>query len=433
MISTQTPADRTLIVGLYPTDTDDADRCLDELASLVHAAGGTVVDRVMQRRGLGHDGPRDRPLDPATHIGRGKVEEVAKIVQEQEVQVVVFDNELTPAQIRELTRRIGCRVIDRSELILDIFASRARTRGAKLQVELAQLQYTAPRLRGMWTHLERQAGKGAGGTGGIGTRGPGEQQIEIDRRIVQRRIVLLRTELEALAARRERQVTDRSSRAWSAGLVGYTNAGKSTLLNALTGAHAFVADQLFATLDTVSRRWEVQPGVAIPLSDTVGFVRDLPHHLVAGFRSTLAEALHADLLLHVVDASHPDAVSQAKVVMGVLDELGVPSDHVLGVLNKADAVTDEMVVAELRAMLPGALSVSAVTGEGLAQLAERVAERRSAAWVRLRLFVPHDQARVAALVHEHGEVHEGAWDDTGWHAEVSVPRSLLPEVAEFTE
>lgn len=418
--------DRAILVGLYATDSRlSPELRMGELGSLVTAANGSVVGRVAQRRGLSRGEDIDRPVDAATYIGKGKVEDVKFEITTHDANLVVFDNELSPAQIRELEKRLQCRVIDRSELILDIFAARARTREAMLQVELAQLQYTAPRLRGMWSHLERQAGGGGGKSGGIGTRGPGEQQIEIDRRIVQKRIALLKHELEQVMQRRERQVAARNDRVWTVGLVGYTNAGKSTLLNTLTGAGAFAADLLFATLDTVSRRWAVRPGVDIPVSDTVGFVRDLPHHLVASFRSTLAEALHADLLLHVVDASHPEAESQVQAVNCVLAELGVDNDKVLGVLNKVDRVPDSGTLAVLRSEFAESVQVSALAGTGLDTLADRVIARRSGDWTELCLHVPHEQARLAALVHEHGEVLRGVWLEDGWHARVSVPRAVV--------
>ena len=423
---TTSSADRAILVGLYPMNAPlSPDRSLAELGSLVRAARGAPVGQVIQRRGVVPEGATQRPLDPATYIGKGKVEDVAFEVAAHDANLVVFDNELSPAQIRELEKRLKCRVIDRSELILDIFAARARTREAMLQVELAQLQYTAPRLRGMWSHLERQAGGGGGKSGGIGTRGPGEQQIEIDRRIVQKRIAQLKAELAQVLARRERQVAARTGRVWTVGLVGYTNAGKSTLLNTLTDAQAFAADQLFATLDTVSRRWAVRPGVDIPLSDTVGFVRNLPHHLVASFRSTLAEALHADLLLHVVDASHPEAESQVAAVHEVLRGLDVDLDQVVGVLNKVDQVTDAAALATLRGEFTESVIISAVTGQGLDDLADAVIRRRSEDWTELQLLVPQVEARLAALVHEHGEVISAVWADDGWHARVSVPQAVV--------
>lgn len=422
-VSTHAPPDRAILIGVYATTTD-ADRRLDELDSLVRAARAEPVHRIVQRRP--HNVAEDRPLNPATYVGSGKVEEIAEAVAEHHGKVVVFDHELSPAQVRELETRFACRVVDRSEVILDIFATRARSRQAKLQVELAQLQYTAPRLRGMWSHLARQAGQSGGG--GIATRGPGEKQLEIDRRIVQKRILHLKRQIAEIDARKERQVSARAAQSWGVGLVGYTNAGKSTLLNALTKADAFAENMLFATLDTVSRRWEVQPGVAIPLSDTVGFVRDLPHHLVTGFRSTLAEALHASLLLHVVDASHPDAIEQVQVVQEVLADLEVPEHRVLGVLNKVDELEDPDVLRELRWLLPDAIAISAITGEGLAELARTVAERRAGEWQSVWVDIPHAEGRLVALVNERGEILSEAWDGDGWHAEIRVPRSVLPEL-----
>ena len=425
--------DRAILAGLYPQDGHlSPDTRLDELASLVAAAGGTAVGRVIQKRGLARrEGGNQPPVDPATYLGRGKIDEIQFEAMQQHANLVVFDNELSPAQIREIEKRLGCRVIDRSELILDIFAARARTREAMLQVELAQLQYTAPRLRGMWSHLERQAGGGGGRSGGIGTRGPGEQQIEIDRRIVQKRISKLKTELNQVLKRRERQVTARNNRVWTIGLVGYTNAGKSTLLNRLTDAGTYAADQLFATLDTVSRRWSVRPGVDIPVSDTVGFVRDLPHHLVASFRSTLAEALHADLLIHVVDASHPDTLDQVEAVHQVLSELGVDLDRVMGALNKCDRDVEPTTLVELRSLFSDAVSISAHAGTGLDALAQLVVQRRNADWVELEVVIPHADSRFAALVHEHGEVLREDWEDDGWHARVSIPKPILWQLEPF--
>lgn len=428
---TRVTPDRVVLVGLYTTDGDRSpDQSLDELHSLVEAAQGIPVDRVVQRRGLERHG--DRPVDARTYIGKGKVEDVKMALLSGDANLVVFDNELSPAQIRELEKQLECRVIDRSELILDIFAARARTREAMLQVELAQLEYTAPRLRGMWSHLERQQGGGGAASGGIGTRGPGEQQIEIDRRIVQKRLALLRSELDQIQKRKDRQVQARNARVWTVGLVGYTNAGKSTLLNALTDAGTYAADQLFATLDTVSRRWAVRPGVDVPLSDTVGFVRDLPHHLVASFRSTLAEALHADLLLHVVDVSSPEALEQVRAVNTVLSELGVEDDRVLGVLNKIDAVEDQTTIAPIRAAFGEVVLISAQTGEGLDRLADRVVARRSRDWVELELRIPHAESRLAALAHEHGQVLREVWEEDGWHARVSVPHAIQWQLTPFS-
>jgi GTP-binding protein HflX len=430
-----TDGDRAVLAGLYATDAEiPPDLSLDELESLVVAANGSTVGRVIQRRGRTSRGPRGGRLtaDPATLIGRGKVETVHALVEEECANLVVFDNELSPAQIRELEKRIGCRVIDRSELILDIFATRARTREAMLQVDLAQLEYTAPRLRGMWSHLERQAGGGGAKSGGIGTRGPGEQQIEIDRRIVQKRIIRLKAELEKMINRRERQVTARAGRVWTVGLVGYTNAGKSTLMNTLTGAGVLVKDQLFATLDTTSRRWAVRPGVDIPLSDTVGFVRNLPHHLVASFRSTLAEALHADLLLHVADASHPDAVGQIEAVHKVLSGLGVDQDRIVGLLNKADAVADRADLQAQRSLFEQSVVISAKTREGLDTLTELVVARRAEAWTGLDLLIPHAHSRLIALVHQHGEVLSEEYEDDGWRATVSIPKALVWQLEEWS-
>jgi len=422
-------AETVFLVGVYGgTDALEPDRRLDELAGLVEAAGGVVVGRLYQRRRAA-EGDSDRPLHPATYIGRGKVEQVRDLVKDLEAKLVVFDNELSPAQIRELEKQLETRVIDRSELILDIFASRARSREAKLQVELAQLEYTAPRLRGMWTHLERQAGAGsaggAGGVGGVGTRGPGEKQIEIDRRIVGTRIARLKKELEEIQARRNREVDSRSDGAFCVGLVGYTNAGKSTLMNAVTGAGTYAADQLFATLDTKTRRWELEPGLTATLSDTVGFVRNLPHHLVASFRSTLSEALNADLLLHVVDSSHPDAALQMETVNEVVAELGPDMKNALVVFNKADAVSDPEALEMLQLDVPQGIVVSARTGQGLDALRAELATRCRQDWVAARLQIPAANGKALAYVRAHAQIGTERYQDDAWLADVRMARSRV--------
>ena len=409
-------SDRALVVGVYDgADPDEPDRSLDELGSLVDAAGGVVVGRTYQR---------STRIIPATFIGKGKASHVASLAEDLEATVAVFDNELSPAQIRELEKIIGRKVIDRSELILDIFASRARTREAMLQVELAQLEYTAPRLRGMWTHLERQAGTG-GSTVGLGMKGPGEKQIEIDRRIVQRRIGRLKTELSQIHRRKQRTVADRVSRVYTVGLVGYTNAGKSTLMNALTAADTYSADKLFATLDTKTRRWQLAPGADVALSDTVGFVQRLPHHLVASFRTTLEESVNADLLLHVIDASHPQVLEQVAAVDRVLADLGCEMGRVIPVLNKIDRLEDDTVLPMLRSRLDSAVPISALTKAGLDQLAAIVTARRRQAWVTVDLEASAGDGKVQAFARSRGLVRDERYDHDRWQAVIELPRADL--------
>ena len=411
-----------ILVGLYVPDTvPSPEQRLEELGSLVLAAGAEVVDQLWQpaaRAGV--------PRDPATWIGKGKVEEVAERVQELGAKMAVFDSELSPAQIRNLEKGLGCRVLDRSELILDIFAGRARTRAAVLQVELAQLEYTAPRLRGMWTHLERQAGSSGGF---VGSRGPGEKQIEIDRRIVGKRVARLKEEIAGIEARAARTVQSRSD--FTVGLVGYTNAGKTTLMDALTGDGGGGEDALFATLDTRSRKWHVD-GMDVVLSDTVGFVRDLPHHLVASFRATLEEAVHADLRLHVIDASHPLAVDQARAVRKVLAELDCDPEQTLPVINKAD-VADPDAVGTLLREADGGIVVSAVSGQGIEELEAEVVRRARADWVRLSVDAGAGDGKLRAFLHEHGRVREESFDDADWHAEVELPRRWMGEYRKLVE
>lgn len=409
-------SERAFLVGAYSReDEDDPDLALDELASLVEAAGGLAVGRAFQRRSAG------QRVQAATYIGRGKAEHVAQLAEAHEANVIVFDAELSPAQIRELEKIFERRTIDRSELILDIFASRARTKEARSQVELAQLQYTAPRLRGMWTHLERQAGQGAGMLGG---RGPGEKQIEIDRRLVTKRITLLRNELKSLHARKQREVEGRINRGYCVGLVGYTNAGKSTLMNKLTDADTYVADQLFATLDTRTRRWQLGTGAPVLLSDTVGFVSRLPHQLVASFRATLEEALHADLLLHVIDASHPQALEQIATVERVLKELDCEMGRIVPVLNKVD-VADPDALITLRGRLGNTVAVSARTGEGIEDLETIVSQRRSADWSVATIRASAGNGRVQAFAHTHAVLRSDKFEDDIWVAEIELPRAKL--------
>lgn len=392
-------SERAILVGIeLPESPFDSRQSLRELLALAESAGAHVVSSVLQRR--------DR-IDPKYFIGRGKIEELADKVRAEQAHVVIFDDDLSPAQIREIEAACACKVIDRSELILDIFANRARTHEARLQVELAQLEYTSPRLRGMWKHLERIAGAGggtgAGVVGGVGTRGPGERQIEIDRRIVKRRITQLKRQIAAIDRRKVRQVRARGEQ-FNVSLVGYTNAGKSTLMNSLTGAGVRVEDRLFATLDTKTRKWSLGGGNGALLSDTVGFVQRLPHHLVASFRATLEEAIHADLLLHVVDASSPSARDQYEAVRRVLEELGCEGHRTLVLLNKIDLVGDPADLQVLQHQLPGALPISARTGAGLAELVERVVDIIVGPTQRTTLRLHTGNGRAIAFLEHRAEV-----------------------------
>jgi GTP-binding protein HflX len=388
-----------------------AEEHLDELEKLIEAAGGVAVGTVLAKRSA---------PDAATWIGSGKAEEIKRLAETKRAAVVVFDDDLSPAQTRNLERIIGTKVIDRSALILDIFAGRARSREAKTQVELAQLEYMLPRLTRQWLHLERQAG-------GIGTRGVGETQLEIDRRIVRNRIGQLKNELQRIERTRAIQRKSRSA-AFTVALVGYTNAGKSTLFNQLTGGSAWAVDKLFATLDAKSQRTSFPMPRQTVIIDTVGFVRKLPHHLVASFRSTMEEAVAADLVLHVIDGSHPQHEEQRVVGEEVLRGLGIPADRVIDVYNKID------VEPPLRRLEPAKsrLHVSALTGRGIEQLVEMIRERELAGGEVLQFEIPHEQSRLLARLHQIAEIHDERSSDRMTRITAWIPQNALHEFERFS-
>ena len=416
--------ERALLVKVILPGVDfDVRNPLGELASLAEAAGAEVADGMTQKR--------MRP-SARTYAGRGKTQEIRERADAGDATVVIFDNELAPSQIRALEKVIERKILDRSELILDIFAARAQTLEARLQVELAQLQYTAPRLRGMWTHLERIAGAGGGtgvGTvGGIGTRGPGERQIEIDRRIVGRRIAYLKRELAGIDRRKIREVRARRDE-FTVSLVGYANAGKSTLINALTDAGQHVEDILFATLDTKTTRWALGEGQSVLLSDTVGFVRDLPHRLVASFRATLEAAIHADLLLHVVDVSVQDAPRQVTAVGQVLEELGCAGTPTMNLLNKCDIASDTSIMQVLENRLSATLRISAATGRGLEELVERVRERLNIKTIDAIIRVPVHEGKLIAQIDQKASVLERRYGSTYVEMDVRIDPTHLDQLA----
>ncbi len=417
-------AERALLVAvLLPRASADPMDPVGELRSLVRTAGGVVVDEMVVKRKAAH---------PGLYVGTGKAQEIADRIELNDIDTVIFDNDLTPGQIRDLEEIAGRKIIDRSELILDIFASHARTAEARLQVELAQLEYTYPRLPHMWTHLERLAGGAATATvsvGGIGTRGPGETQIEIDRRLVQRRVSHLKRRIAAIDRRKVRQVRTRGD-AFCVCLVGYTNAGKSTLMNRLTGAGAYVADKLFATLDTKTRRWDLG-GETVLLSDTVGFVRDLPHHLIASFRATLEEAIHADLLIHVADASHDRVRQQIEAVEQVLHELGCDESQRLLALNKIDRIVDPSVFTVLANKYPRAALISAATGEGVADLLAKVARRSGGEPVRVTLHADCRNGRLMQFIARHARVESQDYRDATATIRATMPAASLAELRSF--
>lgn len=403
---------KAVLVGVVgPDDPVEKNHALDELKGLVQTAGVNVVGELVQNRPTPH---------PAHYLGTGKLEELKDLIRETGAELVIFDNQLSPAQGRNLEEETGAVIVDRSELILDIFASNARTHEAQLQVELAQLLYFRPRLKRLWTHLERiEGGVGAG-------RGPGEKQLETDRRLIDKRISELKKRLKEVSERRERDVQRRTrTEQYTVGLVGYTNAGKSTLMNALTGADVYVANKLFATLDTRTRKWDIPRFGEVLLSDTVGFVRNLPHHLVASFRSTLEEARRADLLLHVVDASNPEAEHQIKTVYDVLGEIGVDTGNVLLVLNKVDRALEEnrAVYDVLRHDYPGAVAVSAKTGEGVEALAAAVTERLGG-YVRAEIETSAGNGRLLSFLAKHADVTDRDYTDSRVRLSCRLPKAF---------
>jgi GTP-binding protein HflX len=390
--------ERIIVVGVTmpPDRVEDTEAHLDELALLIDTAGADVVGRVLQSR--------NNP-DPATFVGKGKAAELAELSLEVDADTVVFDDELSPAQSRNLEKLLGRTAIDRTAVILDIFAQNARSREGKAQVELAQLRYRLPRLRGRGSQLSRQAGAmGAGGARApIGSRGPGETKLEVDRRRLLRRVTTLEADLERMSnTRRTQRKARRRGRNRALSIVGYTNAGKSTLLNRLTDAGVLVEDRLFATLDPRARRLDLPGGEAVVVSDTVGFVRKLPHQLVQAFRSTLEVVAESDLLLHVVDAAAPDPEAQMKAVRTVLDEIGAGAVPELVAFNKADVAADE--AQRLVVEYPGSLTISALSGEGIDGLLHAVSDRLRALEEVVELVVPYERGDVVAAVHREGEV-----------------------------
>ncbi|MFG0256346.1 MAG: GTPase HflX [Phycisphaerales bacterium JB043] len=411
-----------------PASRFDPEDPLGELRALAESAGATPVGELIQSR--------QRP-EAGTYMGRGKIDELAMLCDATDASVVIFDHELSPAQIGNLERILERKVIDRSELILDIFASRATTREAQLQVELAQLEYTYPRLRAMWSHLERIVGPG--GIGGVGTRGPGEQQIELDRRLVQQRRTRLQRELGQIQVRKQRQVASRKLDHFTVSLVGYTNAGKSTLFNTLTAGGAYADDRLFATLVTRTRQWDLGEGETAMLSDTVGFVRDLPHNLVASFKATLEEATHADLLLIVLDVSDASAQLQHETVTRTLDELdartrrdavdaGLPQPEPaprLLVLNKADLLTTNAEPLIWNAQHPEAilLSASDPSHPGHQALCQRVRGSAIGSVRRFTLRVDLADARSIALLERRATIIDRRYPESS--SDEDVPHAVF--------
>jgi GTP-binding protein HflX len=384
---------------------------LEELTGLATTAGAVVVGGMTQRRLKPH---------PGTFLGKGKLIELQQQAEAADADVIIFDNDLSPAQLRNLEKATSTKVLDRSELILDIFATRARSVEARLQVELAQLEYALPRLRQMWSHLGRAAG-------GIGTRGPGETQLEEDRRLVDLRIRDLKAKLIEVHARKEREVRSRREE-HTVSLVGYTNAGKSTLMNRLTGAGVYVEDKLFSTLDTRTRQWRLKDWGRVLLSDTVGFIRDLPHHLIASFKATLEEARQARLLLHVVDAGNETAEDQIKAVNEVLKELGCGDKPSLLVLNKVDRLADRSWLHVLQRHHPKAIAVSAASGEGIDALHEAVIEALSADFADAEIRTSAGNGRVLAYLAAHAEIYREDYDGDQVAIRCYLPRQLLHHI-----
>ena len=409
---------KALLVGAWwkPQTLEEGRSLLDELGELVDTLGLTVADRVLTRI--------DRP-QASFLIGSGKAEELVMHAKATGSDVIIFDNEISPGQQRKWEELSGLAVIDREEVILDIFNGRARTREARLQVDLARMEYSLPRLARAWGHLSRQQG--------VGGKGEGESQLETDRRLVRKRIDQIKAELAEVRSQRATQRKQRERTPVPlAAIVGYTNAGKSSLLKRLTGADVFVENKLFATLDPTTRRIELPGGQPLLLTDTVGFVRKLPHRLIEAFKSTLEEALLSDFLVHVLDASQPEIFAFHRTTMDVLAELGAKEKRILTVFNKIDLLHDDTTLNMLRRHFPDALFISTRTGEGLTELIGRMADQLSGRSERVELLLPPDRGHLMSSLHEYGQVLSTEYEESGGtRIHAVVPLKLLAQYAPF--
>jgi GTP-binding protein HflX len=412
--------ERALLIGLEKQGVSkwELQDSLEELAELANSAGAEVVDTVTQKL--------QKPTAPY-YIGKGKAESLKSKLQDRQVTSVIFDDELSPAQGRNLENLLARKVLDRTQLILDIFAQRARSREGRLQIELAQLQYLLPRLTRMWHHLSRQ-------TGGIGTRGPGETQLEVDRRRVQERIARLERELEAVRKTRAVQRQGRKRHQWPvAAVVGYTNAGKSTLLNLLTGADVVAENKLFATLDPTTRSFVLPNKQRVLLTDTVGFLRKLPHTLIESFKATLEEVSEADLLIHIVDLSHPRVDDQMEAVEGVIKELGAFGKQTLIVFNKIDNLVNRELAETYVNRFPGSVAISARTGEGVNNLVQALQDALSAWRLRSQFKIPASESALIAEIHRVGHVLELRYEGEGARIVAHVPPELAQKLERYAE
>lgn len=411
-------SERALLVGVFGrrASREVAEESIEELASLTETAGGEVVATVLQER---------RAVDPATFIGKGKATEIGDLCKEEGIDLVVFDDDLSPAQARNLERLTGRRVIDRSQLILDIFATGARTSVAKAQVELAQIEYTLPRLRRMWEHLSRTGG-------GIGTRGPGETQLEVDRRRIRRRMFTLRKMLTKVEQDRAVR-TSRRKQFVKASLVGYTNTGKSTLFNTLTSANVSTGDRLFETLDATTRILRLPLKEVVLISDTVGFIRKLPHHLVASFHATLECVIEADIIIHVADIGHPDHESQIAAVRSVLEEIGAAGKREILVFNKVDKVKDEFVLKGALRRYDEAIPLSALYGWGIDAVKERLLQLVLDRKEEVRISLPSEDGKMLSYLHKYGTVLQRELVDGRLSLLVKIERRYMKPLAEYVE
>ena len=420
--------ERVVLVGVWTEGTAErAENSLKELAALAETAGSQVLEGIIQRR--------DKP-DPATFIGSGKVSELKAIVAATKADTVICDGELSPGQLRQLEERVKVKVVDRTALILDIFAQHAKSREGKAQVELAQISYLLPRLRGWGESLSRQVGgrAGAGGAGGVGIggRGPGETKIEIDRRRIRDRMAKLRREIAEMKVARDTKRQERvRHRIPSVAIAGYTNAGKSSLLNRLTGAGVLVENALFATLDPTTRRVEGSDGRVYTLTDTVGFVSHLPHQLVDAFKSTLEEVSGADLILHLIDGSHPEPLEQVRAVRQVIDEIGASKIPELIVINKVD-ISDPHRIVELVNQFPGSIPISAHTGFGIPELLSAIERALPHPDVEVRAIIPYTRGDLLHEIHERGEIFTEVHMEDGTHVRALVDARLASALERFT-